>query len=115
MPPMISRRAGAREIWVEPCQFSSSLILFKRAGTGSAEKRGAGGGLGGGGNFFLAFEDDAVEKPSAGGRAEYGRQHVGFCFVDLRKCKLKCISAAGAVPSRPLILQRGNRSNPRIG
>src|SRR3954465_12763260 len=111
MPPMTSRRAGAREIRVEPCQFSSSLILFKRAGTGSAEKRGAGGGLGGGGNFFLAFEDDAIKKPSAGGGAENGRQHVGFCFVDLGKGKLESVSAAGAVPSRPLILQRGNRPN----
>src|SRR5436189_6141678 len=108
MPPMTSRRAGALEILVEPCQPRSCLILFSRAGTGSAEKRGAGGGLGGGGNFFLAFEDDAVEKSAAGGGAEYGRQHVGFCFVHLGKCKLKSVSPAGAVPSRPLIFQRGN-------
>ncbi len=100
----------------EEDQPSSILMRFSRVGTGSAEKAGSSCRLCGGGNFgFLAFEDDAVKKPSAAGGAEHGRQHVGFCFVHLRKSKLKSIGARGAVPAGPLIFEGGDGADPGIG
>src|SRR4051794_2185583 len=118
MPPMTSRRAGAREIRTEERAAaddadeadlrrsdrdggrfhpSSFLTRATRVGMGSMEER-SGGGLGGGGNFFLAFQDDAIEESAAGGGAEHGGQHVGFGFVDLGKSELERVGAAGAVP-----------------
>src|SRR5215208_6630025 len=98
MPPMMSRRAGAREIRrvvaddadeadlrrsdsdldSELNQPSSVLMRESSVGMGSAEERGAGCGLGGGGKIFLAFHHDAVEESAAGGGAEHGGQDIGF-------------------------------------
>src|SRR6266550_899797 len=108
MPPMTSRRAGARETrrganaddadnadlrrsdsdW-GASHPGSFLMRSSNVGMGSAEERGAGGWLGGGGKFFLAFEDDAVEESAAGGGAEHGGQDVGFGFINLRKGELE--------------------------
>src|SRR6266567_452357 len=109
MPPMTSRRPGAREIRMGPLEKSggASPTLPRRArrvGMGSMEERAC-GGLGGGGNFFLAFEDDAVEESAAGGGAEHGSQDVGFGFIDLRKSELEGVGAAGAVPAGALVFE----------
>src|SRR5688572_83844 len=118
MPPMMSRRAGARERRTdgEAVHPSSLLIRASRVGMGSAEE-GAGGGLGGGWVkvVFLAFEDDAVEKSAAGGGAERGGQDIRFCFVDLGEGKLEGVGAAGSVPAGALVFERGDGADPGIG
>src|SRR5881628_960222 len=136
MPPMTSRRAGARERRKDgraaaddadradlrrsdsdwgASHPSSFLIRASRVGMGSAEERRSGGWLGGGGKFFLAFEDDAVEETAAGGGAEHGGQNVGFGFIDLGKGKLESIGAGGAVPAGALIFESGDGADPGVG
>src|ERR1041385_8288387 len=134
MPPMTSRRAGAREIRIGfgvrgsgfredtraseyscPCHPNSFFVRARRMGMGSVEEAGAGGWLGGGGNFFLAFEDDAVEESAAGGGAENGRQHVGFGFVDLWEGELESVGAGGAVPAGALVFEGGDGADPGVG
>src|SRR5207245_3702913 len=129
MPPMTSRRPGAREILIgfrvrgsgfreEACLPNSEPSSFsrreRRVGTGSMKER-SGGGLGGGGNFFLAFEDDAVEESAAGGGAEHGGQDVGFGFISLRKSELEGVGAAGSVPAGALVFEGGAGADPGIG
>src|SRR6266513_681783 len=109
MPPMTSRRAGAREIlmgltsraseYACPCHphsaLSSSSMRASRVGTGSREERSGGWAGGGAKDFLFAFEDDAVEKSAAGGGAEHGGQDVRFGFVGRGIGELEGVGAAG--------------------